>query len=45
MLASWPVNPRYSHVLTDCSAPIGHPPGLTDAGLMARAGCWPASTA
>ena len=38
MLASWPVNPRYSHVLTDCSAPIVHEPGLTDAGLMGPRG-------
>jgi len=38
MLASWPVNPRYSHVLTDCSSTIFHAPGLTDAGLMGARG-------
>ena len=38
MLASWPVNPRYSHVLTDCSALMVHDPELTDAGLMGARG-------
>ena len=38
MLASWPVNPRYSHTLTDCSALMVHEPGLTDAGLMGARG-------
>ncbi len=38
MLASWPVNPRYSHVLTDCTGTIFHAPGLTDAGLMGARG-------
>ena len=38
MLASWPVNPRYSHVLTDCTSTIFHAPGLTDTGLMGARG-------
>ena len=38
MLASWPVNPRYSHVLTDCTRTIVHAPGLTDSGLMGARG-------
>ena len=38
MLATWPVNPRYSTVITDCSSAIRHAPGLTDAGLMSPNG-------
>jgi hypothetical protein len=32
--AAWPVDPATVSVLTDCSAPIVHPAGLTEAGLM-----------
>ena len=37
-LASWPVNPRYLTVLEDCSSPIVHAPGVTNADLMGPRG-------
>ena len=32
--AAWPLDPATVSVVTDCSAPIEHPAGLTEAGLM-----------
>jgi hypothetical protein len=32
--AAWPLDPATVSVVTDCAAPITHPAGLTEAGLM-----------